>query len=403
MEKDVMKDIMKDVKKYQKAEKLKKWRDEVEPLPWYFDGLENLCDRIHPGKLFLQVSDVKQLSLDTKLLRFISAKPKKLLAPFRPGQYIGLTVEINGVRTSRPYSLVSSPNQLAYYELGIKKKERGFVSTYLFEHVKIGDILESTEPMGNFYHNPIFHGKDLVFIAGGSGITPFVSILRDISERVLPLNVWLFFGCLTEKDILFRDELEEIQEQRPNIKIKYILSEPKPEWTGACGFITKEEILKDINSIKGKFFYIVGNRAMYQFMQAELKALGIPRHKIIYEAYGVPDDVTKIMGWPEEIDTSNKIHITVDLIRKGKKETAVIKALCVEPLLNSLERADITGVHIENACRSGECALCRTKMISGKIFVPPEVVIRESDQEFGFIHPCVSYPISDVHLDLSLT
>ncbi len=403
MEKDVMKDIMNDVKKYQKAEKLKKWRDEVEPIPWYFDGLENLCDRIHPGKLFLQVSDVKQLSLDTKLFRFISAKPKKLLAPFRSGQYIGLTVEINNIKTSRPYSLASSPNQLAYYELGIKKKEGGFVSPYLFENLKVGDILESTEPMGNFYHNPIFHGNDLVFIAGGSGITPFVSILRDISERVLPLNVWLFFGCLTEKDILFRDELDEIQERRPNIKIKYILSEPKPEWTGARGFISKEEILNKIGSIKGKFFYIVGNRAMYQFIQAELQALEISRHRIIYEAYGVPDDVTKIMGWPEEIDASKKIHITVDLIRKGKKETAIIEASCVEPLLNSLERARILGYQLDNGCRSGECALCRTKMRSGKIFVPPEVIIRESDQEFGFIHPCVSYPISDVHIDLSLT
>jgi hypothetical protein len=122
------KEIMKDVKNYQKLEKLKKMREEVQQIPWYFDGLENLCNRIHPEKQFLQVTDIEELSEDTKLYRFISAKPNKPLAPFRAGQYIGLIVEINGVRTSRPLSLVSSPNQLSYYELAVKRKENGFVS-----------------------------------------------------------------------------------------------------------------------------------------------------------------------------------------------------------------------------------------------------------------------------------
>ena len=134
--------MMKDLKKYQDAEKAKKWREQTLPTPWYYDGLENLCDRIHPEKLILRVSDIKDLSWDTKLYRLISTNPKKLLAPFRAGQYLGLTVEINGVRTSRPYSLVSSPNNLAYYELGIKKKEGGFVSPHIFENLKIGDIIE---------------------------------------------------------------------------------------------------------------------------------------------------------------------------------------------------------------------------------------------------------------------
>jgi len=394
---------MEDIKKYQKAEKLKKWQEEVQPIPWYFDGLESLHDRIHPGKIVLQVSDIKELSGDTKLFRLISAKPNKPLPPFRAGQYIGLTVEINGVRTSRPFSVLSSPNQLAFYDLGVKKKEGGFVSPYLFENIKVGDLLEATEPMGEFYYNPIFHGNDLVFIAGGVGITPFMSLLRDITERVLPLNIWLIFGCLTEKDILFREELDDIQSRRGNIKIKYILSEPEEEWSGICGFITKEEILKTIDSPKDKYFYIVGSRDMYQFIQRELNKLGVPRHRALYEIYGVPDDVTKIIGWPEEVDNSKIIQITVEMLQQGRKEKKVIEASCVEPLLNSLERAKELGINIDSGCRSGQCALCRTKILSGKIFVPPDVTLREIDQEYGFIHPCISYPITDIHLDLTLT
>jgi ferredoxin-NADP reductase len=394
---------MNDVKKYQKLEKLKKMRDEIQQIPWYFDGLENLCNRIHPDKQFLQVTDIEELSTDTKLFRFISAKPNKPLAPFRAGQYIGLMVEINGARTSRPFSIVSSPNQLSYYELGVKRKENGFVSNYLIDKLKIGDILEATEPLGDLYYNPIFHGKDLVFIAGGSGITPFISMLRNITEYNLKLNVWLFFGCLTEEDILFKAELDDIQTRRSNIKIRYILSEPGSNWKGASGFITKDKIIDDTKNIEDKFFYIVGNRAMYSFIQKQLEELKVPKSRTIFELYGVPDDVTKIIGWPKDISASSKVKITIDFIHNRKKIQETIEAPSVEPLLNSLEKEKSFELIINNGCRSGACALCRTKLKSGKIFMLPEVKMREIDQEFGFIHPCVSYPLTDIHLDLTLT
>ena len=393
--------MMEDIKKYQKAEKTKKTREELQAIPWYYDGLEKLCDRIHPKKQYLKISDIKQLSPDTKLFRFVSAKSTQPLASFRAGQYIGFVVEINGVRTSRPYSLVSSPNQVAYYELGIRKKEGGFVSSYLINNAKIGDIFEATGPMGNLYYNPIFHGKDLVFIAGGCGITPFVSMLRDVSERLLPLKINLIFGCLTEKDIIFRDLLEELQSRRPNIQINYVLSEPESDWKGECGFITKEIIQKFIGSIKQKYFYIVGNRPMYQFIDQELTAMGIPRHRILYEAFGVPDDITKVIGWSSDIDPSKKVKVTLKYRQLNTEKTIEFEAYCAEPLLNSIERQKLTNLEITNGCRSGECALCRTKMDDGKVFIPPNVTIREIDSDYGFIHPCISYPLTDLHIDLT--
>lgn len=397
------KEIMNDVKKYQKLEKLKKMREEVQQIPWYFDGLESLCDRIHPDKQFLQVTDIEQLSKDTQLFRFISAKPNKLLAPFRAGQYIGLIVEINGVRTSRPFSLVSSPNQLSYYELAVKRKENGFVSNYLVDKIKPGDILEATEPLGDLYYNQMFHGKNLVFIAGGSGITPFISMLRNITEFNMKLNIWLFFGCLTEEDILFRAELDNIQSRRSNIKIKYILSKPRINWGGACGFITKDLILDEIKTIDDKFFYIVGNRAMYSFIEEQLKELNISRYRTIFELYGVPDDVTKTVGWPKDITASNKVKIIIDFIKQGKKVEETIEASSIEPLLNILEKEKSLELLINSGCRSGACALCRTKLKSGRVFMLPEAKMREIDQEFGFIHPCVAYALTDIHLDLTLT
>jgi ferredoxin-NADP reductase/ferredoxin len=396
--------MMEDIKKYQKAEKLKKRREESFPIPWYYDGLKDLVDRIHPETQVLRLVEIEPLNYDTKLYRFVSAKMDQPLAPFRAGQYIGLTVNINGIRTSRPYSLVSSPNQIAFYELAIRKKIDGFVSPYLFENAKKGDIFEATEPLGDLYYNRIFHGSNLVFIAGGCGITPFISMLKDFYEKDIPKNIWLIYGCVTEKDIIFRDFLDKIKEKRSDINVDIVLSEPEKEWGGACGFITKDIISKSVPSPEKEYFYIVGNQPMYQFIEAELNKLLIPKHRTLYEAFGVPDDITQVIGWPIDIQKSEKVNIKIDYINNdGSRNSISFEASCIEPILNSIEMQSDLKISIKNGCRSGHCAFCRTKIISGDVFIPPKITIREVDKDFGFIHPCVSYPLTNIHLDLTQT
>ena len=142
---------------------------------------------------------------------------------------------------------------------------------------------------------------------------------------------------------------------------------------------------------------------MYGFIQQELNILGIPRHKTYFEAFGVPDDITKVMGWPEEVKSNDKVQIKLIYRKNGREVKEIYEAFCSEPLLNSIEKITQEEILIENGCRSGECALCRTKMISGKVFVPPEVTIRDVDKKYGFIHPCISYPLTNLEIDLTLT
>jgi ferredoxin-NADP reductase len=388
--------MFKDLQQFLKAKKMKAWREATRSEIFYYDGLENLFTRLHPGKMWVKVSDISLLVPDVKLFRLIPTRRTHVLAPFRPGQYIGLSVEVKGVHSTRPYSLVSSPNQLAYYEIAIRKKIRGFVSPYLFDTVKEGDEFEITEPMGNFYYNSLFHGDNLVFIAGGCGVTPFIAMLRDITERKLPLNVWLLFGCVKEEDILFRQELEDIQARRPNIHVQCILSEPGAGWTGLKGFISKDKISQVVGSIEKNFFYIVGNRPMYQFVLPQLAELGIPRHRVIHEAYGMPDTVKEEPGWPIDVSLDKKVTVSIEYA--GMEKT--IEVACGEPLLNGIERAHLLGLQVNSGCRSGECGLCRTKLLSGNVFVPAEVMVREADKANNFIHPCASYPLSDLRIEL---
>jgi glycine betaine catabolism B len=134
-----------------------------------------------------------------------------------------------------------------------------------------------------------------------------------------------------------------------------------------------------------------------------LKALGelnVPTHRILCEVNVPPTDITKTLGYPKDKLAKSPIKCKIEYYRQGRHQSIEITINPAEPLLNGIERAKLEGISVPNACRAGACALCRTKLRSGDIFVPNYVTIREADRQLGFIHPCVAYPISDLHIEI---
>lgn len=345
-------------------------------------------ERLHPRRLRLRVSEIIPETGKAATLRLVA--DKGFLPPFQAGQYITLFVEIDGIRTSRAYSISSSPCQIAYYDITVKQVPGGFVSDYLLNKVRVGDVLESSGPAGHFHYNPLFHGQNLVFLAGGSGITPFMSMIRETTDRGLSRRIHLIYGCLTPDEAIFHRELVERSERHPNFTYHLVISEPDPGYQGLTGFITAD-LIKNLTGDPGdKMFYLCGPPEMYDFCLAELEKLRVPRRRIRMESFGPPVRVFEDPAWPR--DVSPDAVFTVRL--PGGRE---IKAPAREPLLNSLERA---GLVVESCCRSGECSMCRVKVQSGRVFQLPGALVRKSDREAGYIHSCVSYPLSDLELML---
>jgi ferredoxin-NADP reductase len=143
-----------------------------------------VLDLFHPKKVSLKVAEIIEETPSAKTIRLVS--PEAYLPPFQAGQYINLVVNAAGVVTSRAYSISSPPSQTAYYDITVRRVEDGFVSDCLLSRTRVGDGFDASSPAGNFYHNPLFHGEDLVFLAGGSGITPFMSMIREASARASP-------------------------------------------------------------------------------------------------------------------------------------------------------------------------------------------------------------------------
>lgn len=344
--------------------------------------------RLHPKRLQLRVAEIIDDTPTTRTLRLIAADGGEL-PPFQAGQYINLFVNIDGVETARPYAISSSPARRSYYDLTVKRAPEGFVSHYLLDRVSTGQALQSSGPMGTFHHNPLFHGDDLVFLAGGSGSAPARSMLLDILDRELPYRFHLIYVNSVESDVIYADELRELALHNPaSFRLTEIITRPGEDYDGYRGRPTTELLQELIGPVADKMFYICGPTPFNESCASQLRALGVLPRRIRVEANGAPARPSNQEGWPQGISEQDEVTVTVH--GRGSFRTRV-----GEPLLNALER---NGYSAENACRSGECSLCRVKVLNGSVFNPREAHLRKSDRDFGWVYSCVAFPTEDIEI-----
>jgi len=347
--------------------------------------VKTIVDRYHPKEMKLRLLEISEETPSTKTFRF--DRTDGSLPPFRPGQYVNLFVDVDGVLTSRPYSISSSPKDETL-DLTVQRKPGGFVTRYLLGELQVGDELKSTGPQGHFYYEPLIDGKNLIFLAGGSGITPFMSMIRALLEEDDAPIIQLIYGSRIPEDVIFGETLSRLADEHSNLDYSLVISEPPEDYLGLSGFLDAKLIQDQVGDVEGKTFYICGPNVMYDFCIKALDALGVPPHKIRREVYGPPADVIQEPGWPKGLSTDRVFEVEV---QEGK----TISAPTGEPLMNSLERH---GIVIKAVCRSGECSACRIRLLSGKVFMPSHTALRESDRTFGYIHACVAYPLEDLKI-----
>jgi len=337
---------------------------------------------LHAKSLGLIVSAIADTGKNAKIFRLSSAEG--YLPPFEAGQYLNLFTEIYGVRTSRPYSISSSPRQRGYYEITVARSACGFVSDYLLDEVKVGDTFSANGPAGVFRYQPVFHSKKSLFLAGGSGITPFLSMTREVLEAHLDRDIVLLYGCRNEQVALYQEELSAYADEFPNFRYHLVISDNVAGWTGETGFLDKAHIARLAPDYTARTCYICGPQVMNEFCQRELETLGVPEKRIRRELFGACKNIEKEAGWPVDLTGEEIFHVTV-----GER---TIEARANEPILVALERA---GIRVNVCCRSGECSLCRVKLISGKVFLSKGMLLRKADEAYGYIHSCKAYPIGD--------
>ena len=311
---------------------------------------------------------------------------------FRAGQYLSLQLKIGESLVTRPYSISSSPAWAkdGKYAVTVRKTNGGFVSDYILNNIKEGDELNISDPQGTFYYEELRDPRNIIAVAGGSGITPFLSMAYAIRDKIEDFNLSILYGSKTENSILFKKELDEICSVCDKVKVVHVLSDEQKDGY-EHGFITAELIKKYAPDDYAVF--ICGPEAMYKFVAAETEKLGLESKNIRREMLGVTKKIWDEPGYPQAV--KGKVF---DLKINQCGNVYEIKASADEPILTAIERA---GINAPSRCRSGECGWCRSKLVSGDVFTPTANEYRRwADKENGYIHPCCTFLLSDAEIEV---
>jgi ferredoxin-NADP reductase len=204
---------------------------------------------------------------------------------FKPGQFVTLDLPIHEQRNKRwrSYSIASIPDGSNIIELLIVHLEGGIASKYIFDEIKEGSTFTLRGPQGIFVL-PEVPDKDLYLICTGTGIAPFRSMLRYIDKHNLPhKQIHLIFGTRTQEEILYRDEMTELQKSMPGFKYHVTLS--REDWNGNKGYV--HTVYERLCAEKpDALFMLCGWRAMIDEAKQRLLALGYDKKAIHAELYG---------------------------------------------------------------------------------------------------------------------
>lgn len=232
-----------------------------------------------------RVERIVKLNYDTRLIRLSLLEPAEM--PFTPGQYIQLETPPYG-KTPEPvyraYSIASSPSDRAAIELIIRRVPDGICTTYVFEILGEGDSATLNGPYGEFYLRDT--DREVIFVAGGSGIAPIRSILYQMAEEGIRREATFFYGANERRDLYLVEEMKGFEQRVPTFTYVPALARPAPDdvWSGETGLVT--EVLKrhkeDLSEAEG---YLCGSPAMIDAAVEVMKDLGLPDKRIYYDKF----------------------------------------------------------------------------------------------------------------------
>ncbi len=362
------------------------------PLPKTLTTNEK-AKRHHPPKQEVEIAEIRQNGADAKTLVLKTADGSPL-ALFRAGQYVSVSVAIGDTVTTRSYSLCSSPAwaKRGEYNITVKRDDAGFVSPYIQDNWKAGQKVTISGPQGHLYYEPLRDAKKVIALAGGSGITPFMGMAYAVRDGLEDFDLTIIFGSRTAEGIVYKQELDEVCAACDKVHVVHVLSDEEKEGY-EHGFITAE-LIKKYGGDGEYSIFMCGPQAMYNFLDGEIAKLGLRRKFVRRELFGAIKNPWEQPGYPQE---QRGKSFSLKIKKYGEEFTATASA--DEPLLVAIERAGITA---PSRCRSGECGWCRSKLLSGQVFIPEKTDGRRAaDLDYGYIHPCASFPVSDVELEIS--
>ncbi|GAB90912.1 hybrid-cluster NAD(P)-dependent oxidoreductase [Gordonia rhizosphera] len=305
---------------------------------------------------------------------------------FQPGQFLSITLDIDGRAVQRCYSISSPPTRPGSLSITVKRVDGGHVSNWLHDNMVEGMMITATGPLGRFTYTARPAEKYL-FVSAGSGITPVMSMLRSVTDTASPLDITFVHSARSVDDIPFRDELEDLAHQHPNVALAFaatrMLADELPDWTGHRGRIDRAMLERVCPDLGEREVFLCGPGRFRSEVRSSLLAAGSELTRIHEESFGfaLPDSNSDADG-----------GVVVDFSRRARQVT-------VTPGSTILAAAAAAGVTLPASCGVGLCGSCKVRKVSGDVVMNHQGGIRPREIAQGKILLCCSEPLSPVVID----
>ena len=309
---------------------------------------------------------------------------------FKAGQYITVRQEINNEDVRRSYSLSSSPQQ--GIEIGVKRIENGLMSTFLTKELKVGDSLDVMPPTGNFYLDSQKEGSHYVAFCAGSGITPIISIIKQVLNDDYNSFFTLIYGNRNRASVMFDEELDSLERNfQSQLFIHYFFSR---ENVIDCinGRIDSSSLkeLYDSNSnlSDADSYFLCGPGELIDNTNQFLLDIGVESNKIHFERF----TSSVIPKKDKSNDINNKEIISNVMVNVDGDDFEFKLSSKGQTILDAAMNA---GADVPFSCKGGVCCVCKAKVLEGKVNMDQNYSLSEDEVEQGYILTCQSHPVSE--------
>ncbi|MGB0876700.1 MAG: ferredoxin reductase [Mycobacterium sp.] len=311
----------------------------------------------------------------------LTLEPNRAFPGFRAGQHINLSVEIDGRRRTRPYSPANADTD-RFIELTIGRHEGGLVSTYLFEHAHAGMVV-GLDSVGGDFTLPDSPGDRLLFISGGSGITPVMSMLRTLRAQRYKGEVAFIHYARSAVEACYRDELADIARALPNVQVLHGYSR------AAAG-----------SDLSGRFGSVHLAAAGFRRSTSLSAGRTAPKSQAVFVC-GPPALVEAVRRRYPDAQAESFVPPVLDLPTEpsgGRVTFADSGVEITDDGRTLLDQAEAAGLTPESGCRMGICFSCTRRKTSGAVRNVITGAVSSAEQED--VQICVSAPVGDVDVSL---
>ncbi len=302
---------------------------------------------------------------------------------YQPGQFLLLSVPIDGTLHPRAYSLSSSPSRPYSLAITVQRVENGLVSNWLLDHCLPGQVLSAEAPTGDFHLSTQQLPKRVLLLSAGSGIAPMLSISRWLLDTGQPVEIAFVHSARSEEALLFRDELQALAARHAHFQLSLILETPG-QLPCHAGRLTPPLFMKLMGNLAQSQIYLCGPEGYMAQVEGWLRFMHLAPGQLRKESYA-----PQALGG----DADARYRLSVpELEHEG--EIAGHQSL--------LDALQSQGLPIMGACRNGHCGACRCKVVAGEVKSHTHGFLPASMVEAGYVLACVSQAKSDVEIQLGV-